>query len=79
MPRSNVRKVLTWLGCEGLQKSDYNHSKQIFEFLKNKLNCQDISGNRILASHFDIPFELFSENSDLNLIGLNIQDDDRMV
>jgi hypothetical protein len=78
VPRANVRRVLTWLGCEGLQKSNYNHSTQIFKFLKNKIKYSEIAENLILSSHFDIPFELFSETSDVDLNGVNVQDDDRI-
>lgn len=58
VPRANVRRIFTALGCEGLRKSDPDNSQIIHKFI---CNYNLFSPN--FENTFDIPFELLAENS----------------
>jgi hypothetical protein len=72
VPRANVRKVFTFLGCEDLRDPNYRNSRKIYSFLKEHSNDPSFS------NAFDIPFEIYSEDkSRIDLDSWTVNEDDR--
>ena len=80
VPRYNVRRLLTYLGCSGLDKPDPKYSRLIASFLAEKINELQLNISPTFENAFDIPFELYSEDSrrvgHLPLDSLTIREDD---
>jgi len=79
VPRANVRKLLTFLGCDGLDAPCYKNSKNIYRFLRTRFNELDLSNFPTFQNAFDIPFELYSEDCSraqhLNLNEIYLKED----
>lgn len=79
VPRANVRRMLMFLGCGGLTKSDYRSSANIYKFLQKEFSRLNLDGEPTFHNCFDIPFELYSEDSskakDLSLNEINVKED----
>ena len=80
VPRYNVRRLLTYLGCPGLDRPDPTYSRLIASFLAEKINELQLNISPTFENAFDIPFELYSEDSrrvgHLPLDSLTIREDD---
>lgn len=82
VPRANVRRLLIKLGCQDLRKADDNYSsysRTIYKFLQDEFKRLNLSGEPIFNNCFDIPFEIYAEQSyranRLNLAKIQIRDD----
>ena len=62
VPRANVRRLLTSLGCDGLSNSDPHNSRVIYQFLKRRFPALNLPIPPTFENTFDIPFELVAEN-----------------
>ena len=80
VPRYNVRRLLTYLGCPGLDRPDPTYSRLIASFLAEKIKELPLNISPTFENAFDIPFELYSEDSrrvgHLPLDSLTIREDD---
>lgn len=80
VPRYNVRRLLTYLGCSGLNEPNYIYSSLISSFLSEKINELQLNISPTFENAFDIPFELYSEDSKrvgyLQLDSIPIREDD---
>ena len=79
VPRYNVRRLLTRLGCSGLDNPNPTYSGFISSFLAEKINELSLNISPTFENAFDIPFELYSGNServrDLQLDSIPIRED----
>ncbi|MCA6573317.1 MAG: hypothetical protein IM535_12390 [Pseudanabaena sp. M38BS1SP1A06MG] len=79
VPRYNVRRLLTRLGCLGLDNPNPTYSGFISSFLAEKINELSLNISPAFENAFDIPFELYSGNServrDLQLDSIPIRED----
>lgn len=79
VPRYNVRRLLTLLGCSGLDNPNPTYSGFISRFLAEKINELSLNISPTFENAFDIPFELYSGNServrDLQLDSISIRED----
>jgi len=79
VPRYNVRRLLTYLGCPGLDRPDPTYSRLIASFLAEKIKELPLNISPTFENAFDIPFELYSGNServrDLQLDSIPIRED----
>lgn len=79
VPRANVRRLLIRLGCQDLSKPDYRSSRRIYEFLDGEFERLGLQGEPTFHDCFDIPFELYSEDSSqssyLNLGRIQVRED----
>ena len=71
VPRKRVRRLLKHIGCSGLDKPDYQSSREIFKFLNQKFKELEIDGNPNFHLCFDIPFELY----DIDLTRVRVRPD----
>lgn len=62
VPRRNVRRLLTYLGCEGLDSANYSNSKPIYKFLCDRFEELELPMSPAFRNAFDIPFELCNKN-----------------
>jgi len=72
VPRANVRRLLSRIGCDGLNSPDYRHSRSIYKFLLDYFNELRLPVPPTFQNAFDIPFQLYSEKfSQTNLLALS--------
>ena len=80
VPRCNVRRLLIRLGCSELNEANYTYSRRISSFLSKKINELQLNISPTFENAFDIPFELYSEDSKrvgyLQLDSIPIREDD---
>jgi len=76
VPRANVRRLLMYLGCQGLSKPDSRSSSKIYKFLEEEFLRIGLSDDPTFNDCFDIPFELYSESSsEVDLRNIQVRDD----
>ena len=76
VPRANVRRLLTHLGCQDLNKPDHRSSGKIYQFLKTEFMRSGLLDEPTFNNCFDIPFELYAENSSkVDLRNIQVRDD----
>ncbi|ASC70358.1 hypothetical protein XM38_012960 [Halomicronema hongdechloris C2206] len=75
VPRAKIRRIMMRLGCQGLQSSDYRHSRHIYTFLQKEFKNLDLSDFPTFQNCFDIPFELYAKRHSLDLRGLLVRED----
>lgn len=64
VPRANVRRLLTRLGCNSLSSPDPYNSQLIHQFLSRHFFDLNLTIPPTFKNAFDIPFELVVENPD---------------